>query len=130
MTNTSNQSAKSLISPLLHLDKVAELLGCSERTVRNMHREGRMPPRVVVSERIIGWRESDIEAWLTSRREEGGGVMRWLFMWQDEDLNMAYEIYSCQTEFEARERFENYHPDTFAFAVISGGDFGVEEFHA
>ena len=32
--------------------------------------------------------------------------MRWLFMWQDEDLNMAYEIYSCQTEFEARERFE------------------------
>jgi len=66
-------------------------------------------------------------------------VMRWLFMWQDEDLNMAYEIYSCQTQFEARERqtqfearerFENDHPDTFAFALISGGDFGVEEFHA
>ena len=56
--------------------------------------------------------------------------MRWLFMWQDEDLNMAYEIYSCQTEFEARERFENDHPDTFAFALISGGDFGVEDFHA
>jgi predicted DNA-binding transcriptional regulator AlpA len=130
MTNTSNPSAKSSISPLLHLDKVAELLGCSERTVRNMHREGRMPPRVVVSERIIGWRESDIEAWLTSRREEGGGVMRWLFMWQDEDLNMSYEIYSCQTQFEARERFEHDHPGTFAFAVISGGDFGVEEFHA
>lgn len=130
MTNTSNPSAKSSISPLLHLDKVAELLGCSERTVRNLHRDGRMPPRVVVSERIIGWRESDIEAWLTSRREEGGGVMRWLFIWQDEDLNMAYEIYSCKTEFEARERFENDHPDTHAFAVISGDDFGVVEFHA
>ena len=129
MTNTSNPSEKSSISPLLHIDKVAELLGCSERTVRNMHREGRMPPRVVVSERIIGWRESDIEAWLTSCREEGGGVMRWLFMWQDEDLNMSYEIYSCKTEFEARERFENDHPDTFAFALISGEDFGVMEFH-
>jgi hypothetical protein len=57
-------------------------------------------------------------------------VMRWLFMWQDEDLNMAYEIYSCQTQFEARERFENDHPGMFAFALISGGDFGVEEFHA
>jgi hypothetical protein len=56
--------------------------------------------------------------------------MRWLFMWQDEDLNMAYEIYSCKTQFEARERFENDHPDTFAFALISGEDFGVEDFHA
>ena len=56
--------------------------------------------------------------------------MRWLFIWQDKDLNMAYEIYSCQTHFEARERFENDHPGAFAFAVISGDDFGVVEFHA
>lgn len=71
MSNTSDQGAKSPISPLLRIDQVAELLGCSERTVRNLHRAGRMPPRVTVSERIIGWRESDLEAWLTSCREEG-----------------------------------------------------------
>ncbi len=56
--------------------------------------------------------------------------MRWLFIWQDEYLNMAYEIYACRTQFEARERFENDHPRAFAFAVISGDDFGVVEFHA
>ena len=70
MSKTSYQGEKSPISPLLRIDQVAELLGCSERTVRNLHREGRMPTRVTVSERIIGWRESDLEAWLTSRREE------------------------------------------------------------
>lgn len=56
--------------------------------------------------------------------------MRWLFIWQDEDMNMAYEVYSCATKVEARVRFEAEHPDTFAFAVIGGEDFGVEEFHS
>lgn len=69
MSNTSDQGAKGPISPLLRIDQVAELLGCSERTVRNLHRDGRMPPRVTVGERIIGWRESDLEAWLYSKRE-------------------------------------------------------------
>ena len=39
--------------------------------VRNLHREGRMPPRIAISERLVGWRESDLEAWLQSSREEG-----------------------------------------------------------
>lgn len=56
--------------------------------------------------------------------------MRWLFMWQDENLNMAYEIYSCGSRDEAQEQFDLYHPDAFAFAIIGGGDFDVEEFHA
>ena len=74
MSSTTNQGAKRPISPLLRIDQVAELLGCSERTVRNMHRKGRMPPRIAISERVVGWRESDLEAWLTSRREEGSDV--------------------------------------------------------
>lgn len=56
--------------------------------------------------------------------------MRWLFIWMTENLNLAYEIYSCQTKQEATLRFNADHPDTFAFAVIGGEDFGVEEFHA
>jgi prophage regulatory protein len=74
MSNTSDQGAKSPISPLLRIDQVAELLGCSERTVRNLHRAGRMPPRIAISERLVGWRESDLEAWLQSNREEGSDV--------------------------------------------------------
>jgi len=57
-------------------------------------------------------------------------VMRWLFIWQTEELNMAYEVYSCATKDEAALRFKADHPDAFAFAVIGGEDFGVEEFHA
>jgi hypothetical protein len=56
--------------------------------------------------------------------------MRWLFIWQGEDLSMAYEVYSCATKDEATLRFKSDHPDAFAFAVIGGNDFGVEEFHA
>jgi predicted DNA-binding transcriptional regulator AlpA len=74
MSNTSNQGANRPCSPLLRLDAVAQLLGCSTRHVRNMHREGRMPPRVTISERILGWRQSDIEAWLQSNREEASDV--------------------------------------------------------
>lgn len=56
--------------------------------------------------------------------------MGWVFIWQDEGLNMAYEMYFGDTKDEARALFEADHPDTFAFAVIGGKDFEVEEFHA
>jgi hypothetical protein len=56
--------------------------------------------------------------------------MRWLFIWMNEDLNLSYEIYSCPTKPEAALRFKADHPEDFAFAVIGGEDFGVEEFHA
>jgi excisionase family DNA binding protein len=72
--SNSNAGLKSPISPLLRIEQVAELLGCSERHVRNLHREGRMPPRIAISERLVGWRESDLETWLTSRREDGSDV--------------------------------------------------------
>lgn len=74
MSNASNQGADRQCSPLLRLDEVAKLLGCSTRHVRNMHRDGRLPPRITVSERVLGWRESDIEEWLRSGREEGSDV--------------------------------------------------------
>jgi prophage regulatory protein len=70
MSSTTNQGVNRPISPLLRIEEVAQLLGCSTRHVSNLYREGRMPPRIAISERLVGWRESDLEAWLTSRREE------------------------------------------------------------
>lgn len=70
MSSTTNQGVNRPFSPLLRIEEVAQLLGCSTRHVRDMHREGRMPPRITVSERVVGWRESDLEAWLQSNREE------------------------------------------------------------
>ena len=72
--SNSNTGVTSPISPLLRIEQVAELLGCSERHVRNLHRDGRMPPRVAISKHLIGWRESDLEAWLQSNREERSDV--------------------------------------------------------
>lgn len=69
MSNKRSQGTSRPPSPLLRVDGVAQLLGCSTRHVRNMYREGRMPPRITVSERVLGWRESDIEEWLRSGRE-------------------------------------------------------------
>ena len=74
MSKNWTEGVNRPISPLLRIDEVAELLGCSTRHVRNLHREGRMPPRVAISERIVGWRESDLEAWLSSNKEGGSDV--------------------------------------------------------
>jgi prophage regulatory protein len=70
MSKNHTAGADRPFSPLLRIDQAAELLGCSTRHVSNLYREGRMPPRIAISERLVGWRESDLEAWLTSRREE------------------------------------------------------------
>jgi len=72
--SSNNTGVERQISPLLRIDQVAELLGCSSRHIRNLHREGRMPPRIAISERIVGWRESDLEAWLSSNKEGGSDV--------------------------------------------------------
>lgn len=74
MSNTNDQGANRSFSPLLRIEEVAQLLGCSKRHVRNLCRAGRMPPRIAISERLIGWRESDLEAWLQSNREERSDV--------------------------------------------------------
>ena len=74
MSKNHTSGVKRSISPLLRIDQVAELLGCSERTVRNLHREGRLPQRSAISERLVGWRENELEAWLSSRREDDTDV--------------------------------------------------------
>ena len=74
MSLTLKRSFQSRVSPVLRIEQVAQLLGCSIKHVQNLQKAGELPPRTRVSDRIIGWRESDLEAWLTSRREEGSYV--------------------------------------------------------
>ena len=74
MSKNHTAGADRSFSPLLRIDQAAELLGCSTRHLRNLCREGKMPPRIAISERVVGWRESDLEAWLQSNREEGSDV--------------------------------------------------------
>lgn len=74
MSLTLKRSFQSRVSPVLRIEQVAQLLGCSIKHVQNLQKAGELPPRTRVSDRIIGWRESDLESWLTSRREEGSDV--------------------------------------------------------
>jgi excisionase family DNA binding protein len=74
MSRITKPGTTGPISPLLRIDQVAELLGCSVKHIENLQKEGKLPARTHVSERMIGWRESDIEAWLYSNREEGTDV--------------------------------------------------------
>jgi predicted DNA-binding transcriptional regulator AlpA len=47
--------------------ETADILGVSLRTLRRMELDGNAPPRVKISERIFGFRASDINKFLASR---------------------------------------------------------------
>ena len=51
--------------------ETAQLLRISLRTLRRLELRGDLPPRVRVSDRIFGWRDSQIDAFLGART---GGV--------------------------------------------------------
>lgn len=48
---------------------VVIMLGISEVTIWRMRKRGEFPEPLRVSPRRVGWRESDIRAWLDSRAE-------------------------------------------------------------
>lgn len=40
-------------------------------TIWRLEREGRFPKRVQLSDRRVGWKASDVEAWVQSRPDAG-----------------------------------------------------------
>lgn len=58
------------IDPLLTRTQVRAMLGgIARNTLRNWEASGKLPPPVRLSERVIGWRRSTIEALLESGGE-------------------------------------------------------------
>jgi predicted DNA-binding transcriptional regulator AlpA len=49
--------------------ETAKLLRVSVRTLRRMEVRGELPPRIRISDRIFGYRQSQIDSWLASRLE-------------------------------------------------------------
>lgn len=60
----------SEVSPVLRIDQVADLLGCSTKHIQTLSRQGRFAPRTVISDRVYGWRACDLEEWLKASKEE------------------------------------------------------------
>lgn len=52
--------------PLLDAAELAALLRCSIRHVRKLHAEGALPRPIHLGKKLIRYRRSDIERWLTA----------------------------------------------------------------
>lgn len=61
---------------LLPWKRVRELTGLSRTTVWRRQKAGDFPAPVVISPGRVGWRESDIVAWASSRRMRGPTIER------------------------------------------------------
>ena len=54
-------------SALIRRSDLPARLGVSDTTVWRLERSGVLPARVQISQRAVGYRESDIAAWLEAR---------------------------------------------------------------
>jgi prophage regulatory protein len=63
-------------SRILRLNSVLERTGLSRSTLYRKIERRTFPPQIRISERCVGWRESDIDAWLRNpmyySRRDGG----------------------------------------------------------
>lgn len=53
----------------VRLSDWAEETGISRHTLRKMARDGRCPPLVVFSSRMVGWWRADLNAWRDQTRQ-------------------------------------------------------------
>lgn len=52
---------------IIRAKELAESLGISIPTLWRMEKKEELPPKIKISDRVSGWRESDIENWLSDR---------------------------------------------------------------
>ena len=64
-----------MANTVLRLPLVKARTGLSRSTIYLRIAEGSFPKPVSLGARAVGWLESDIEQWLTSRVEESRGVV-------------------------------------------------------
>jgi len=62
------ETSRSSHTKILRKPAVVERVGLSGTTIWRMVRDGRFPAPLQLSENAVGWKESDIEAWLASRQ--------------------------------------------------------------
>jgi len=56
---------------ILRRRAVEQIVGLSRSTIYAMMSEGRFPKPIQLGRRAVGWRESDINDWLASRKTRG-----------------------------------------------------------
>jgi predicted DNA-binding transcriptional regulator AlpA len=53
--------------PIRTRSEAAQMMRISVRTLKRMEAQGRMPPRINITERIFGYRDSALRAYLDAR---------------------------------------------------------------
>lgn len=56
------------VDKYLRIKQVAELVGLSRATIYNMEKAGTFPKKTPLGERAVAWRESEVAAWMESRK--------------------------------------------------------------
>lgn len=56
-----------IMNTIIRAAELAKKLTISKPTLWRMEQRGELPPKIQVSKRVSGWRESDIEAWLSEK---------------------------------------------------------------
>ena len=57
---------------ILRLPEVMRLAAASETSIRRWERAGEFPKRIKIGIRMMGWRKSEIDAWIASREPKVG----------------------------------------------------------
>lgn len=68
----SNDRAKDRI---LRIAEVMEAVGLSRSTIYHLASIGQFPRQVRIGLKAVGWRESEIQAWIESRMQAPEGVI-------------------------------------------------------
>lgn len=65
--HSTNHGVTAVTDKILSRTEVVKVAGFSARTLYNEIASGRFPRQVQISQRRVGWRESDVQAWLNKR---------------------------------------------------------------
>ena len=57
---------------ILRIGTVAERIGLARPTIYRMVKDGEFPRPIKITTRAVGWRESDLVAWIASREPTAG----------------------------------------------------------
>ena len=44
-----------------------QIIGVSRTSLWRLEKAGKLPPKIIISERVCGWRQSDVDDWLEKR---------------------------------------------------------------
>lgn len=54
------------IEPMLSIGEIAQLLGCSKRSLERMRASGELPPPDFVRPKLLRWKRSTVEGWIAA----------------------------------------------------------------